>query len=57
MKIDKEEFYKKMDDGELFREWLCLCNLYVLVSGGGGITVRGPCPRTATENPFQTSYF
>lgn len=33
--MDKEEFYKMMDDGELFREWLCLCNLYVLVSGEG----------------------
>lgn len=33
--MDKEEFCKMMDDGELFREWLCLCNLYVLVSGEG----------------------
>lgn len=33
--MDKEEFYKMMDDGELFREWLCLCNLYVFVSGEG----------------------
>lgn len=33
--MDREEFYRKMDDNELFREWLCLCNLYTLVSGGG----------------------
>ena len=35
MKIDKEEFFKGMDDGELFREWLYLCSLYVLVSREG----------------------
>ena len=47
--------YREMDDGELFREWLCLCNLYVFVSGEGDNRERPMFERLKTPSKPLTS--